>query len=83
MHAKMKLKTVLSVSRTEKYTDNVRDLFSPAFTRDIRSGLGTKICLQIPFQFHTQPMYRPKINIFGYGAKPLDASTAQAVKWPT
>ena len=45
MHAKMKLKTVLSVSRTEKYTDNVRDLFSPAFTRDIRSRLGTKIYL--------------------------------------
>ena len=45
MHAKMKLKTVLRVSRTEKYTDNVCDLFSPAFTRDIRSGHGTKICL--------------------------------------
>ena len=45
LHAKMKLKTVLRVSGTEKYTDNVRDLFSPAFTRDIRSGLGTKICL--------------------------------------
>ena len=45
MYAKMKLKTVLSVSRTEKYTDNVRDLFSPAFTRDIRSGLETKIYL--------------------------------------
>ena len=45
MHAKMKPTTVLSVSGTEKYTDNVRDLFSPAFTRDIRSGLGTKIYL--------------------------------------
>ena len=45
MHAKLKLKTVLNVSRTEKYTDNVRDLFSPAFTRDIRCGLATKICL--------------------------------------
>ena len=25
----------------------------------------------------------PKTNIFGYGAKPIDASIAQALKWPT